>query len=90
MGTTIDSRTGGERILLNVESAAEALCVSRSVLYELMRAGEIASVKIGRLRRIPLAELHRFVAELREDEAKAGAPVSDSWARIGSLGDDSE
>jgi excisionase family DNA binding protein len=42
--------------------AAEILGIGRSKLYELLEAEEIASVWIGRCRRIPVEALHAFVA----------------------------
>jgi len=39
--------------LLKIREAAEFLKLSRSRLYELMDAGELAYVKIGRSRRVP-------------------------------------
>lgn len=53
-----------ERLLLRPEEAAESLGLSRSLLYQLMASGEIAHVKIGTARRIPAAELERYVAGL--------------------------
>jgi excisionase family DNA binding protein len=49
-------------LLLTIPQAAQALNVGRSVLYELLLAGDIASIKIGRSRRIVLASLQDFVA----------------------------
>jgi len=54
------------RLLLTPEEAANALGISRSKLYELLRAGVIDSVRIDRLRRIPIQALHEFVERLRE------------------------
>lgn len=53
------------KLLLNPEDAAEALAVSRSRLYELLAAGEIDSVQIGRSRRIPAEALAAYVDRLR-------------------------
>ena len=41
------------RILLSVEDAAAQLALSRTRLYGLIKTGEIVSVRIGRLRRVP-------------------------------------
>lgn len=54
--------TTPEPILFDVPSAARQLSISRTTLYELLKAGEIQSVKIGALRRIPLAALHAYTA----------------------------
>jgi excisionase family DNA binding protein len=52
--------------LLTVEQAAEQLGgVSRSTLYQLMRSGELASVKIGRRRLIPAEAIADYVLNLR-------------------------
>lgn len=47
--------------LMTVVDAADYLAMSRGSVYNLMRAGAITSVHIGRARRIPVAELQRFV-----------------------------
>lgn len=52
-----------ERLLLRPEQAAQMLAISRARLYELLASGEVQSVKIGKLRRIPLWALQRFVEE---------------------------
>jgi excisionase family DNA binding protein len=43
-----------EKLLLTVREAADALSVSRSRVYELIYAGQLDSVKIGRSRRVSL------------------------------------
>ena len=47
--------------LMTVVEAADYLAMSRGSVYNLMRSGAIISVNIGRARRIPFAELHRFI-----------------------------
>jgi excisionase family DNA binding protein len=49
-------------LLFDIPTAARQLSISRTTLYQLLKAGEIASVKIGALRRIPLAALHAYTA----------------------------
>jgi excisionase family DNA binding protein len=57
------------KLLLTIGEAAARLSVGRSFLYGLVMRGEIASVKLGRSRRIPVVALERFVHErLREGE----------------------
>ena len=58
------------QLLYRPEEAAEALSVSRATVYELMAAGTLASVKIGRSRRVTREALEQFVASLG---ASAGA-----------------
>jgi excisionase family DNA binding protein len=61
-----------EPLLLAPEVAAERLQCGRTMIYELMATGQIESVKVGRLRRIPTAALAAYVARLRE-QARAVA-----------------
>lgn len=49
------------RELLKIEDAARRLSVSRSVLYRLMDADEIAWVKVGRSRRVVKSSLYEYV-----------------------------
>jgi excisionase family DNA binding protein len=51
-------------LLLTAEQAAEALAISRSKIYELLAAGVLTSVQIGRCRRIPAQALEDFVHNL--------------------------
>ena len=55
-----------ERLLLSVVDAAQILSLSRSKVYELLAAGAIRSVRIGRSRRIPRSALDDYVADLTE------------------------
>ena len=52
------------RLLLRPEEVAQALSVGRSTVYELMRAGELRSVKIGASRRIPTDAVVEYLAGL--------------------------
>jgi excisionase family DNA binding protein len=54
-----------DRLLLTVEEAAKRLGVGRSLLYELIAHGQIETVRVGRLRRVPPDALDAFVASLR-------------------------
>jgi excisionase family DNA binding protein len=53
------------RIVLTIEEAAECLGIGRTLMYALVTAGEVESVRIGRLRRIPTDALDRYVSQLR-------------------------
>jgi len=57
-----------DQLLLTPEHAAELLAVGRTKLYELLRTGELESVRIGAARRIPAAALTAYVDQLRRDE----------------------
>jgi excisionase family DNA binding protein len=56
-----------DKLLLRPEEAAEVLSIGRSRLYELIGRGELASVRIGRSRRVPARDLVRYVEQLREE-----------------------
>lgn len=58
------SRTMPQRVLLTVEEAAEQLGIGRTKTYELVKKGEIESIQIGRLRRIPTSAIHEYAARL--------------------------
>jgi excisionase family DNA binding protein len=57
-GTTV-------RLLLTIEQAAQCLGIGRTLMYALVRDGNVESVQIGRLRRIPADALSRYVDQLR-------------------------
>lgn len=56
-------------LLLRPEEAARALGVSRSKVYELIRAGSLRSVKIDGSRRISATALAEFVTMLEGEAA---------------------
>jgi len=56
-----------EKLLLTVEEAADVVGLSRSKVYELLAAGRVASVQIGRARRVPKKSLEDFVDGLIRD-----------------------
>ena len=69
-GSEVESETGGdymEKLLLSPAEAAAHLSIGRSKVYELMRLGQLRSVKIGASRRIPQAALADFIAALIEE-----------------------
>lgn len=67
-----------DRLLLSVEEAGEVIGVGRSTMYELLRSGQVESVRIGRCRRVPYSALVAYVEHLRDEaagyEAVHGAP----------------
>lgn len=48
-------------LLYRVEEAAEALCISRTQVFDLIRLNKLTSVKIGRARRIPVSAVSEYV-----------------------------
>lgn len=51
-------------VLYRVDEAAEALRISRSVIYELIRPGQLRTVKVGHRRLMPVQALDDSVASL--------------------------
>ncbi len=51
------------KLLLTIPEAAESLGVCRSIVYDLVLTGQLASIKIGRARRVPVTALQEFVAQ---------------------------
>jgi excisionase family DNA binding protein len=51
-----------QKVLLTVEEAAAAMSIGRTRMFELVLRRQIASIKVGRLRLVPVSALHEFVA----------------------------
>lgn len=58
-------RGDASALLLRVEEAATRLGIARTKMYELVSSGEVESVRVGRLRRVPVACLDEYVDRLR-------------------------
>ncbi|MEV8438994.1 helix-turn-helix domain-containing protein [Actinosynnema sp. NPDC051121] len=71
MANTDHPTTDQPRALLSVEDAARALSIGRTTMFGLIKTGQIASVQIGRLRRIPHTAITEFTARLTRDQATA-------------------
>ena len=55
-------------LLLSIQEAGRALGIRRSKMYELIAAGELETVHIGRAVRVPVDAVEEFVARLRSGE----------------------
>ena len=66
-----EPRTLPERVLLTVEEAAEQLRIGRTTAWRLVRTGELESVRIGTLRRVPSSAVADFAAHLIEHSRKS-------------------
>jgi len=55
-------------LLLRVEEAALRLGIGRTSMYRLVMSGEVESVQIGGLRRIPAPCLQEYVDRLRHPD----------------------
>lgn len=62
-------------MLLTPSQARERLNLGRNTVYELLREGRLRSIRVGRLIRIPEAEIDRFVGEA---QARALSARSDT------------
>lgn len=54
--------------LLDVNECARRLGLGRSLVYQYIRAGDLPSVKLGRARRVLVADLRAFVRRLRQNQ----------------------
>jgi excisionase family DNA binding protein len=54
-------------VLLTVREVADRLGCGRTFVYELISSGALETVKLGRLRRVPVAALDALVERLRVD-----------------------
>lgn len=55
-------------LLLDMKAAAKLLGMSTTFLYQLVLREEIASLKIGRRRKIPYQALHVYIFQLAEQQ----------------------
>ncbi|AGL21467.1 helix-turn-helix domain-containing protein [Actinoplanes sp. N902-109] len=58
------------QLVLTIEQAARRLSIGRTLMYALVSSGEVESVMIGRLRRIPVECLTEYVNRLRKDRTQ--------------------
>ena len=55
-----------EVLLVTVTEAAYRIGLGRTITYDLIRRGELRSLKIGGARRVAVADIEEFVVRLRE------------------------
>lgn len=60
-----------ERVLLTVEEAAKYLGVGRTLMYRLIKDGEIQTVQIHRLRRVPREAVNAYAARIQSEQNAA-------------------
>jgi excisionase family DNA binding protein len=56
-------------ILVSVADAARMLSIGRTAAWELVRKQTIKSVKIGRMRRVPIAAIQDYIERLMDENA---------------------
>ena len=49
------------KLLMTIDEAAQVLSLSRSLMYDLLMSDQIISIKIGRVRRVPVSALTIYV-----------------------------
>jgi excisionase family DNA binding protein len=64
----------GRRLAFSLDEAAELLGISKELVHDLLRTGQLGSVKAGRRRLIGKCHLEAFLADDREAEAARGVP----------------
>ena len=64
-----------DRLLLRIPDATDRLGLSRSTLYELIAAGELPVVRIGRAVRVPAAALVAWVEHRIPGSAREPSPA---------------
>lgn len=74
---------GRARLLYSAEEAAELLGIGRTFMFELLAAGEIESMKVGKRRKIPCDALTSYIERLRSEQAPApgGGQLAGGLAR---------
>jgi excisionase family DNA binding protein len=50
-----------DKLLLSPEEFAHITGLGRSTVFKMLQAGQIPSFRVGRLRKIPVQEVHAFV-----------------------------
>ncbi len=64
-----------ERLLLTVEEAARRLGIGRSLAWRLVRRGDLPSIRLGRLVRIPGRALEDWIGQETRGDACAGEGI---------------
>jgi len=52
-----------DRLAVTIERAADVLDVGRSTVYELLRAGKLKSIRLGRAHRVVVQSIRDLVAK---------------------------
>ena len=60
-----------DKLAVSVEEAAEQLSIGRTMAYDLIRQGELPSIKIGQRRLVARADLESYVERLRTADEEA-------------------
>lgn len=66
----IDMMKDADRLTLSVDEAGKMLGLSRGLMYQAIRKGEIPSIRIGRRILIPRAALYRMLKDAVDHDVK--------------------
>lgn len=69
MGESVSQSEPLPRLLVSVAEAAQVLNISRSYAYELVAAGAIIAVRLGRRVLIPIASIEQLIADSRDESS---------------------
>lgn len=61
----------GHKALYRIPEAMQMLSMSRTVIYEQIRAGRLRTVRQGRTRLVPAGAIAEYVALLEDETARA-------------------
>ncbi len=61
-----------ERVLVTIDDAAEALGIGRTMIYQLIKEGELIPAKIGRRSLVTAASIRAFAAKVSGADLVAG------------------
>jgi excisionase family DNA binding protein len=64
-----------ERLLLSPDQVAEALGIGRSRTYALIAQGDLPSIRVGRLIRVPVDRLRAWI-EAKDQRETDGVPTA--------------
>jgi excisionase family DNA binding protein len=73
-GAPLPTQNAAGPLLYTIPEAAALLRISRTKFYELLDAGEIESIHIGRSRKIPADALHGYLHRLRIPKQRKDEP----------------
>ena len=60
-----------DKLLLSPDDVAELCSLGRTTIYEAIRSGRLASVKVGTARRVPMQAVHEFIEALGSDSSES-------------------
>jgi excisionase family DNA binding protein len=65
--------TTTDRVNLTIEEAAHRIGVGRTTMYALVKDGQVRTVRIGRLRRVPVWCLDEYLSGLLDQPTPSAA-----------------